>query len=348
MKTIRTIKLLVSFLWLTNLCSQDLENILLAKDDAQILAGAYLAPAFKGLIYSMNNGWYHTAKVHKKFGFDISIGANAAFVPSKDEIFNLAALNLSEKTSVTNGLTSSPTLAGSNNISPAELEYTTTLQGQDVSVDFTLPEGVKEDLPISAVPAPVVQVSLGLPFKLDAIVRYVPKVGSDDVKAGLFGLGVKKEITDWLGVLGKTPLHISVLAAYSNMSVDYNIDTDEAESGNVITRNASAEFGLNTFSLQAIASLNFPIINLYGGLGYNTGSVKLNMLGSYELFYQPSDIAEEAVSETITDPVSLKTSTGSLNATLGARISLGFFKIYGSYTLQEYNTLNAGIAFSIR
>jgi hypothetical protein len=35
-------------------------------------------------------------------------------------------------------------------------------------------------------------------------------------------------------------------------------------------------------------------------------------------------------------------------ATIGARLSLGFFKIYGSYALQEYNTANLGIAFSLR
>ncbi|WP_394420657.1 DUF6588 family protein [Tenacibaculum mesophilum] len=28
--------------------------------------------------------------------------------------------------------------------------------------------------------------------------------------------------------------------------------------------------------------------------------------------------------------------------------SLVFFKIFGSYTLQEYNSVNAGIAFSFR
>jgi hypothetical protein len=53
------------------------ESILLATDDAEKLLGAYIDPAMTGLIYGMNNGWYHTAKVHKLFGFDISIGLNA-------------------------------------------------------------------------------------------------------------------------------------------------------------------------------------------------------------------------------------------------------------------------------
>lgn len=325
--------------------SQEIETLLLAKNDAEKLTKAYFSPTFKGLIYSMNNGQYHTAKVHKKFGFDITIGANGAFVPSKDEIFNIAELGLPSNTTVTNGVNSTPTVAGSNSVDTAELEYKTTINGQDVEANFNLPGGIKEDLPLNAIPAPAVQIGIGLPYKLEAMVRFVPKIGPDDVKAGLFGFGLKKEITDWFGPIGKTPLHVSLLAAYSNMSVDYTIGNT---TGDVSTQDAAVEFDLNTFTFQAIASLNFPIINVYGGVGYNTGNVKLNMLGDYTLTYDTNNPAIPTVSESITDPLSIKKSSGSFNTTIGARLSLGFFKIFGSYTLQEYNTLNAGIAFSFR
>ena len=60
-----------------------LESILLSGvADASKLTEAYINPAMKGLIFSMNGGWYHTAKVHKKFGFDISIGASLSQVPT--------------------------------------------------------------------------------------------------------------------------------------------------------------------------------------------------------------------------------------------------------------------------
>ena len=52
--------------------AQELETILLAADDASKLTENYLNPAMKGLMYSMNGGWYTTAKTHKKFGFDIT------------------------------------------------------------------------------------------------------------------------------------------------------------------------------------------------------------------------------------------------------------------------------------
>ncbi len=37
-----------------------------------------------------------------------------------------------------------------------------------------------------------------------------------------------------------------------------------------------------------------------------------------------------------------------LKQLLEQELSLGFFKIFADYTLQEYNTLSAGIALSIR
>ncbi len=252
---------------------------------------------------------------------------------------------MSNNTITTNGATSSPTVAGSNSISPAQFQYSTQIEGQNVSANFTMPTGIKEDLPANTIPAPAIQVGFGLPFKLDLIIRYVPKVGSEDVKTDIFGLGIKKEITELLGPLDKTPLHISILAAYSNMGVNYEIGN---VNNDVSTQNAAANFSLNTYTIQAIASLNFPVLNVFGGIGYNGGSIRLNMLGNYTLNYNTSINGAPDVEESITDPFSIKTSSGSINATIGTRVSLGFFKLYGSYSLQEYNTINTGIAFIFR
>lgn len=308
------------------------EGYLLAdNNDRSKLIEAYVNPAMKGLINGMNNGWYHTAKVHKPFGFDISIGLSASFVPEEDEMFNLSGL-----TSVNTGSINAATVGGSEDVTPL-----TTVNfvenGTTYSATFNAPGGVKEDLPLNAVPTPAVQLSLGLPAKFEVSLRLVPKVGSDDVKGNLFGIGVKKEITDWFGPMEKTPLHVSLLAAYTTMTVDYTINS----SGNVSVQDGLGEFKLNTFTVQAVASLNFPIINIYGGIGYGSGSSTLTMLGDYTLSYGP-------LSRTINDPIDSKFNVGSFGTTIGTRLSLGFFKIFGSYTLQEYNTANLGVAISLR
>jgi hypothetical protein len=338
----KKIALLVLFSLITFLSkAQELESILLAaKDDANKLTEAYMNPAMKGLIYGMNSGWYHTASIHKKFGFDLSIAMNASMVPQKDELITFADLGL---TSVTSSSSTSPTLAGSGD--GAFMDVSATVQGETVTATFEMPSGVKDDLPLNAIPTPAVQLSLGLPYDFDVMVRLVPKVGDEDVKGNLLGLGLKKEITSLFGPLDKLPLHVSVLAAYTTMNVDYIMDGNE-----IPGQNQRAAFKLNSYTAQAIASLNFPIINFYGGIGYSGGKSTLKMLGTYELEYTvdggPSD-GQQVVS-TVEDPLDLKFNTSGFRATIGARLSLGFFKIFGDYTLQEYNTVSAGIAFSFR
>lgn len=311
------------------------EGYLLAdKNDRGKLIEAYISPAMKGLIYGMNNGWYHTAKVHKTLGFDISIGLNASLVPEENEIFTLSGLTSINQ--ATGSSITAATVAGSEDNMPL-----TTINfiegGETYSTTFNAPGGIKENLPLNAIPAPAIQINLGLPADFEISLRLVPEVGSGDVKGNLLGVGLKKEITDWFGPISKTPLHVSLLAAYTTMSVEYEIQGNE----DISVENGLAEFKLNSYTVQAIASLNFPVINLYGGIGYGSGNSTLKMLGDYKLSYGP-------LSRTITDPINSKFDAGSFRTTIGARLSLGFFKIYGSYSLQEYSTANLGVAISIR
>jgi hypothetical protein len=328
---------------LTIKAQDGMEAILLSGvSDANKLTEAYINPAMKGLIYSMNGGWYHTAKTHKTLGFDISIGLNASVIPSSEEIFNFSDLGLSSNTTSTS-LTGA-TVAGPNSLE-APVKVSTTINGQNVTANYTMPGGVKDDLPLNAMPAPSVQLTLGLPHNFDIMLRGVPSVGSNDVKGNLLGVGVKKEITSLFGPIDKLPLHVSLLGTYTTMDVNYDLQNDSSIQG----VNQEATFNLNAYSVQAIASINFPIINFYGGIGYSGGSSKFKMKGTYNLEYNtgypaPNDTAEV----TVTDPINLNFDTKGLKTTLGTRISLGFFKLFADYTLQEYNTITAGIAFSFR
>tara|TARA_B110000967_G_scaffold203520_1_gene244338 strand:+ start:840 stop:1058 length:219 start_codon:yes stop_codon:yes gene_type:complete len=40
--------------------------------DAQILLKGYVRPIAEGFGYSVNGGWFTTAKTHKLFGFDVA------------------------------------------------------------------------------------------------------------------------------------------------------------------------------------------------------------------------------------------------------------------------------------
>ncbi|HKK60165.1 MAG TPA: DUF6588 family protein, partial [Salinivirga sp.] len=57
--------------------------------DMEKLTEAYLEPFGKGFGTAMNAGWYNTAKPHQLFGFDVTINATLAMVPTQDESFDL-------------------------------------------------------------------------------------------------------------------------------------------------------------------------------------------------------------------------------------------------------------------
>ena len=111
------------------------------------------------------------------------------------------------------------------------------------------------------------------------------------------------------------------------------------------------EFKLNTWTVQALASLDFKLITFYGGVGYNNGKTTVKLKGDYLLTYDIEDSNGNymgSVDESISDPINLSFAANGVRATLGTRLNLSIFKIFADYTFQEYNTATLGIAFSVR
>jgi len=329
--------------------AQDLETILLASEDASLLTQNYLNPAMVGLMYSMNGGWATTAKVHKKFGFDITIGVNASFVPDAAKTF---AFNPADYPflSVASGQNKLPTVMSEDDTEATIDVSIPNGDGTSKVISFDMPGGITEDLPVNAVPAPTVQIGFGLPFKTDIKARFVPTQNYDDVEAKLLGFGLQHDLTQYLGPLDKLPLSVSVLGAFTSMSVTYAMsDTDNSD--NVFVTNGEAEFKMNTWTVQALASLDFKLITFYGSLGYNNGKTTAKMKGDYTLTYDVEDSNGNqmgTVQEEISDPINMNFEANGMRATLGTRLNLGFFKIFGDYTFQKYNTATVGIALSFR
>jgi hypothetical protein len=333
-----------------NIKAQELESILLASDDASKLTESYVNPAMKGLLYSLNSGWFSTGETHKKFGFDISLVASASFVPSSEEIFTFNSDDYNYL-SLPNGESSLPTLM-SNNASETVVEVQVPIQGTNTFkvAQFEMPGGISDDLPANAVPAPMIQAGIGLPLKTDIKLRYLPKLNFDDsIDASLIGLGLQHDLMQYFGPLDKLPLNVSVLAAFTNMDVSYQIE--EQSNNNVYVTDGEALFELSAWTVQAIGSLDFKIVTLYGSLGYNNGTSSLKMKGTYTYSYDLEDsngVGLGTITESLTDPINLDFEAEGLRGTLGARLNMAWFKIFADYTLQEYNTLTLGLAFSFR
>ena len=330
--------------------AQELETILLAADDASLLTQNYLNPAMKGLMFSMNDGWATTAKVHEKFGFDITIGVNASFVPNASQTFAFLPGDYNYAT-LPDGQSHLPTVMSDNDV---ETRVDISVPNGDGTYrvgSFTMPGGIAKDLPVNAVPTPTVQIGFGLPFKTDIKARFVPKLKFDDeLDASLFGLGLQHDLTQYFGPIAKLPLSLSVLGAFTNMSVGYVIIDDDANDEVAVT-DGKVDFKMNTWTVQALASLDFKFITLYGGVGYNNGKTTVKMKGNYTLTYDIEDNNGNVIGtteESITNPINLNFEANGVRATLGTRLNLGIFKMFADYTFQEYNTATLGIAISVR
>ena len=317
-----------------------IENILLTStEDARILAEGYTAPLGKTLTYALNSGWASSAKTHKKLGFGLAIGGAAPFVPDGDQVFTPTGLT---SLSVPSGSLS--TIFGEGGDQELNFSFSESVLGSEIEYQgkLSFPGGLKDELPLGTIPAPFVQASVGVVFDTDLLVRLIPTMEIQGSTFSLTGFGLKHNIMQYFGPLDKLPLNVSVLAAISKASFEYDL-SDSTFGGN--SSNRKMTFEADTFTIQALASIDLPVISAFAGLGYNSGDSQFDVKGDYSIPYSVSGIN---ISRVLEDPISIASEASGVMGIVGARLNLLFLKIFANYTIQEYNTLTAGISFNFR
>ncbi|MGV6846210.1 MAG: DUF6588 family protein [Lutibacter sp.] len=334
--------LAISLLLTLTVKAQDLDVLLKAGDDASLLFQNYMNPIMNGMTYSLNDGWYQTAKTHKKLGFDFTINVSTAVVPNSSRSFQFNASDY-QYLSLQSGNSTIQTVMGGNNNATIAVRIPYGNNSYKIA-DINMPDGVGGDLPLNAVPSPIIQAGIGIPFKTEIDVRLLPKINTNDVTGNLFGIGIKHNLMQYFGPLDKLPLNIALFAGYTKMTSTYNIQNVSTLAGS----NQEASFNLKAYTIQAIASLDFPVVTIFGGVGYDKGKSDLKIKGSYELVYKDETTNIDLPPVIINNPINMNFNNNGFRGTLGLRLSLGFFKVYGSYTLKDYNTVSTGISFSFR
>lgn len=322
------------------------ELIRTGRADAEKLTRAYLKPLPSGFGGDINSGWFMNAKPHKKFGFDLQIRGAAAFVPSSDQTFDVNELNL-QRARLADGETTSisPTIGGEDNSGP---ELVIEDENGDEVGRFNLPSGTGYNL----VPAPMLQASVGLVRDTDITARFIPQSKTDNIEYGMLGFGVKHGINQWLPGGNLIPVDLSVMAGYTNIDVTGNLNLDpegipaDQEAATANYDNQEAKITLNTFTVKALVGKSLPFISVYGGVGYETSTFDLDVVGNY-----PVNVSTPLGNgyDLVSDPIGYEedgNNTFSLLA--GANLKLLFFNIFAEYTLADYSVLNAGIGFSFR
>lgn len=369
----RTRNLMVTFLMLGSLSvSAQLDEVgkILTGGtaDANKLVTAYLEPWGKGFAYGLSNGWYNTANTHGILGFDVTLTTSMASVPTADKTYDLATLGL---TTLTYGTPSTgPTIAGKKNDGP-ELTFTQKVtlpdnSQQDVSVKFKMPKGI--NVPI--VPTFALQAGVGLPKGTEILGRYMPTIKMGDFgKLGMWGIGIKHDLKQWIPVVNKTPFwSMSLLIAYSSFKTSASGEFLTPDPNQFYTsglnmdvyKNQKVELTASALNASLLLSTNIPIFNVYVGLGLVSPSSKLKISGSFPVPDAPKAVdVQNSVDnnepikmgvKNIIDPINATiASKAAFKATVGFRLKLALLTIHGDYsTMDKYNLYSAGIGISFR
>lgn len=311
--------------------------------DAEKLFGAYLRPWAAGFGHDLNAGWYHTAKPHKLWGFDINISASAAFVPTADKSFDAADLDLDGMLLDGPNGTIASTVAGEDTEGPT-LFYTS-------GASYSLPEGTN----VGIIPSPMFQAGIGLIKNTELAVRFVPNIPMGDAgNFNLYGFAVKHDVMQWLPIVDKVPfLHISVIGGFTKLNTTIDMDVTPSDLGfpnpsdMSVYEGQQLKLGVQSFTFSALASIDIPVITVYVGAGISNTKTNLSLLGAFPTPVFGSPYA------TTTDPLSIVIQGNDGSATkprlsAGLKLKMGPVHLFGEYTHANYSLVTAGLAVSIR
>ncbi len=293
--------------------------------DAQTLIDAYLGPGATGFGTGLNTGWAGAAKPHGVLGFHLRIGATLSRVPSGDRTFALATGDLETLTLENSEIGRSPTIAGDNDGPTYRFQLPS-------GSTITMPEGTG----FSFAPAPIVEAGVGVIRDTEVMLRLVPPVnfGDEYGEVGLFGVGVKHGLNQWLPGGALLPVDLSAMVHYTRFNLDANLNGDA---------NQTLAWDTNAWAITGLVGKSLPILSVYAGVGLESSATEIALNGTYAIEN------DQGVETSVENPLTVDFgSTTSLRALGGARIRLGFLAIYLEGTLASYSSVTAGVGLSFR
>lgn len=331
---------LTSILFLSALgFSQSNVNELFAAgiNDAEKFSDSYFGPVSEGAIYSLSNGWYNSADSKPLGGFEISIIGNMTSFKNKEDKKSFV-INTSdyENLQFVDGSSSKPVSTALGDLEGIRVFVEGDVGPITTREEFELPTGLASEN-INFIPTAFLQVSVGLIKGLEVKARFLPKIDTDDVALGLYGVGLQYDFSKLLPADKILPVALSAVVGYTQLNATYDFTNSNIVDGS----DQKIDVDMNVLTFQAIASTKLPIINFYGGIGYVSGKSTTDILGTYSVQSGPFQ-------ETYVDPFSLTRKASGVSGTLGAKLKLGFFRLHADYSLAEFNNLTLGVNFGFR
>ncbi len=331
--------------------SLDFDMFSAGLDDGLKLFVPYVTPWVDAFGTDLNGGWYNTAKPHQFGGFDLTFTTSVTIIPESDRMFDLGEIDFQNLKVVSEGMMT-PTVAGSTESGPM-LRYETN--GVTLT-QFSAPQGSG----LHYFPTPMIQAGIGLPLGTEVVVRFLPKIKIPRTESSfsLWGVGLKHSIAQHIPGVKKLPIDISVFGGYTRINSVVGISAQPINYDHLIeyTPEDFEHQTINTttegYNASLIASTTFPVINVYGSMGYSKSQtvsrINANIpIPAYDPLLDPDNpvVRDEDIIR-IPD-IDIQNISG-LRTTIGAKLNLGGLTLHVDYTYAHYSVLTCGLGASFK
>jgi len=266
----------------------------------------YVKPASTWFGTVFNSGTYYDADVPEIFGFKFNVIGMWSIVPDDQKTFKPNPPN-----NVTGDIDQTATVFGNQS------GYFLSNNGF-----FTYPAG----LALNAVPSAMYQVAGSL-FNTELMLRLYPNSKHEDVKVGLFGFGIKHDISSHIPLF---PVDISVQLLYNHFELEH--DNGDVEDFTVVKSNNIA---FNVHASKSLAS----IFIAYSGLQYESTSMDLEYY-----FEDPNELYPDLANKNHKVKID---GDNHFRFTLGGALKLGYFVMNADVNLTKLTTFTLGLSLDI-
>lgn len=308
------------------------------ESDINYLTSGYLSPLGDAMTRSMGDGWYHNGGCDGWGCLGISIRPNFTFIPDKSTTFRIDPSQLQELELVDPNDDITPTAFGPQEEGVA-LEYSnSSLPAGLGDKEFNMPSGYG----FQTLPTFQIQAAVGLPGHFTARVRYLPEItipGFEDTRYQLYGAALQNKISEWMPGLKQLPLDISLLGGYTYFSLEQPLPDGKEEEQKL-------SLATEAWTGRLVISKEFSFLTTYIGIGYNGGSTRIQMQGTYN-YINPLEPSNPE--QTIEDPVDF-TTEGGTGVVANAGFQLRFLKVVyfaAGYNTGKYSSANASLGMQL-
>lgn len=293
-------------------------------DDLLFIADGFATPAAESAAYQATASWFTSAKALEPWKVDVSLHANALFVPSSKKEFTINNNDFSNLT-ISGGSNGAvvPTAFGSD----SDVMFNGNFLGQEFA--FQAIEGIDT----GALMYPFAQVSVGLPLGFQLGVRALPALEVSGSEFSTYGVGLKHNLSQYFGRrrTRDDDLEVAAIIAYDIFDVKYEFE--QISVPNLLNLNL-IDVSSGVWMAEVMASKKYENFEIFGALGVAQSD--------FEYEFGGSGLALDLVNSEISR---LNDSQAQFKGDIGFNLYFNSFKVSTMATAGKYVNLNVGLHF---